>query len=44
MSTQKTEEHEKSYLVHESRLSAAVEAEEMNLLVLLKPRIFIDGD
>ncbi len=44
MSTEKTEEHEKSYLVHESRLSAAVEAEEMNPFVLLKPRIFIDGD
>jgi len=39
-----TEEHEKSYLVHQSRMSAAVEAEEMNLMAILKPRIFIDGD
>ena len=36
-----TEEHEKSYLVHQSRMNAAVQAEEYNLVALLKPKIFI---
>ena len=27
----------------QSRLSAAIEAEEMNLFAMLKPKIFIDG-
>jgi hypothetical protein len=31
-------------LIAQSRHNAAIEAEEMNLVALLKPRIFIDGD
>ena len=31
-------------LIAQSRHNAAIEAEEMNLAALLKPRIFIDGD
>lgn len=31
-------------LIDQSRLNAAVEVEEFNLVSLLKPRIFIDGN
>lgn len=31
-------------LIEQSRLNAAIEAEEYNILALLKPRIFIDGN
>lgn len=31
-------------LINQSRHNAAIEAEEMNLVALLSPRIFIDGD
>ena len=31
-------------LIAQSRHNAAIEAEEMNLVALLKPRIFIDGN
>lgn len=31
-------------LIQQSRHNAAIEAEEMNLVALLRPRIFIDGD
>ena len=30
--------------INQSRLNAAIEAEEFNLVSLLKPKIFIDGD
>ncbi len=31
-------------LIQQSRHNAAIEAEEMNLVALLRPRVFIDGD
>lgn len=31
-------------LIQQSRQNAAIEAEEMNLVMLLRPRVFIDGD
>ena len=39
-----TTEHELSYLVHQSRMNVASEAEDFNLIAVLSPRIFIDGD
>lgn len=35
---------EQEHLIHQSRMNAAIEAEEMNLVVLLRPKIFIDGN
>lgn len=31
-------------LTNQSRHNAAIEAEEMNMVALLRPRVFIDGD
>lgn len=31
-------------LIQQSRHNAAIEAEEMNLVALLRPRVFLDGD
>jgi hypothetical protein len=31
-------------LTEQSRLNAAIEAEEFNLIAILKPRVFIDGN
>ncbi len=33
-----------SDLLHQSRLNVCIQAEEMNLVSILKPKIFIDGD
>lgn len=35
--------HDKDY-THQSEMNALVEAEEMNLVAILKPKIFRDGD
>ena len=35
--------HDKDY-THQSEMNALIEAEEMNLVSILKPKIFIDGN